>query len=557
MISFLKRHRYFILIFIIAILLRLPGIHIPYFQDEYKWAVAVAPGSPYAGTIPHPPLSEKIYVLSDRVFGNDHLRYTPFIFSLITLTLLYALVRYRFGQKEALWASFFFTVSFYSVLASLMVDTDGQILPALFLTAVLMYFKWQDARDRKSKIVWGATFVATLLVGFLVKLSFIIPLGALLIDILISYRHVISKKIIILSTISIGLMASLFVLMLINAHYFFPQFNIATSFTYWKHFIVFSNRNYFQTGIQFAKSILYLSPLLIAPAFCMSRKQIRETRLFLIFVVCGLLFYLVVFDFSIGALDRYMQFLIVPLSLISGIVVARTLTDRRQISSVTYQICFALLVFLIGIFFIHHSVPPQHPKIAWIGRITSLSWNFLFPFTGGSGPLGFYMSFLFMASAFILSGIFVVTTTVKKNLRTACFAFIVAVGLLYNGVFIEEFLYGSIYGNSVQVLRSAEQYIASHSEIKKVITYNDAGTYELLHLGKYERRIYADPAYEEGYKKTLNAFRGYYLVVDIPRFNRDSIYPKYFNSCNVTYREIDKMISATVYDCRGVSDIKT
>jgi hypothetical protein len=75
-----------------------------------------------------------------------------------------------------------------------------------------------------------------------------------------------------------------------------------------------------------------------------------------------------------------------------------------------------LLLALVSILqFINHVVEPLYPKTAWISRIISLKWNFLFPFMGGSGPIPFYVSFLFVGLLWIFSIVCVVLFVFKKN----------------------------------------------------------------------------------------------------------------------------------------------
>jgi hypothetical protein len=56
----------------------------------------------------------------------------------------------------------------------------------------------------------------------------------------------------------------------------------------------------------------------------------KKTRPLFLFIFIGLFFYLFVFDFSIGALDRYFQFLVIPLCVISGAVFARMWSDKND-----------------------------------------------------------------------------------------------------------------------------------------------------------------------------------------------------------------------------------
>ena len=68
----------------------------------------------------------------------------------------------------------------------------------------------------------------------------------------------------------------------------------------------------------------------------------------------------------------------------------------------------------------------------------SLKWNFVYPFSGGSGPLGFYVSFLFIAGSFIAATFFAGLGWWQKKRRAGCLAIILMIGLSYNMVLAEE-----------------------------------------------------------------------------------------------------------------------
>lgn len=67
--------------------------------------------------------------------------------------------------------------------------------------------------------------------------------------------------------------------------------------------------------------------------------------------------------------------------------------------------------------------------------------------------------------------------------------------------------------------------------------------------GKYFRRIYAVPMFEDTYKPIFAKFTGHILYIDIPRISEDSMYKKYFNSCNIIFSESNRQITSKIYDC--------
>lgn len=549
-ISMLTRKTETVILFAVVVLfliLRLPGLNLPYHQDEYKWPIIVNPALTEPGGIPHPPVGEFIYREFGKIVGYDNFRYVPFTFSILNFFLLFYLVKLLFDSRVALWSVFLFSISFYALLASLMVDTDGAVMPAFFLISAIGYYGLRKMNFQfsppagRAGIFNFAIFLIGIIGGFLVKTSFIVAIGAFLLDFLIE-KQVFSDKKRFLKYFfyCIGLGLAL-VLILFISKLIFQSFNLQSSISYWEHFAKFSGRGWLQTFIQFSKSIMYLSPLLIIPAFFSDREIFNRTRPFFLFIFLGLFFYLFAFDFSVGALDRYFQFLIIPLCIISSAILAK-LQITKEIKQNKSQIIFpVLLSFLIFLFqFLIHVVPPLYPKTEWIARLFQFKWNFLFPFTGGSGPTGFYVSFLFIAIIWLFCLVFW-----KKKFLLG----ILILGVLYNGVFIEEHLFGKINGSPYPLFAEAKEFIAKNEKIKKVVVYNDIGGYEIRNLGKYQRRFYAAPQFESTYREFFKNFSGHVLYIDIPRIGENNYYSDYLATCENIYEKKDKYITAKILNC--------
>jgi len=567
----LSKKEFLIFASILAIFLSLHlfGLRLPYHQDEYKWPMLTNPTSE-AGTVVHPPLAEFTYREIGPIVGLDNFRIIPFAFGLLNLFLIFYLAKIVFDpfdklgtSKTALWTAFLFTFSFYSLLASLMVDTDGAVMPAFFLIMAIGYFQLRKTNFQFSIFnfqnwIWLILLIVGAAGGFLVKMSGILPLVAFALDFAIIKKFFADKKR-FLRFLGLGvLLAGLVVLVLLLAKLIFPFFPLEKSIKYWEHFAnssSFFDRGWLQTFIQFAKSILYTSPLLLLPVFFVDKEIWEKTRPFFIFIFIGLVFYLFAFDFSLGALDRYLQFLIIPLCIISGAVFAKTMNYESRIKDYALPLFISILIFSVQFF--NHLVPPLHPKTEWIARAISMKWNFLFPFSGGSGPLPFYVSFLFMALVWVCSIVFVLSLLKMKNIKKQILFCVLILGILYNGVFIEEYLFGKINGSAPGLVLGAIEFIKNDQGIKKVTVYNDNGGYEVQKTGKYRKRLYIDPKFDVNEKiQTLNRYKEHYLVVDIPKIDPDSVYQRYFDSCNAVYKEKDKYISATIYNCQNAPDLK-
>src|SRR3989344_2744904 len=509
---FKSKYFWLVLIFAIFILIRLPGLDLSYYQDERVWPDIGSAGIQGLGGFLHPPLTSLIFIAAVKIFGADNLRYLPFLFSIVNFWLLFLLVRSRFSLKTAFWSVLFFSAGFYSVLASLMIDTDGQVLPFFFLLSVISYYKWRDGAGLKTKLIWGIALAIFILLGFLTKVSFIIAFGAIALDFLYSQKHLLSRRKLI-KTISVaaGLLAS-FLFLILAIMYILPNSDVLRPLNYWKHFVVFSGRNYLQISIQFFKVLLYASPLLLAPLLFLTKDLARKLRLFIIFLILGLIFYLALFDFSSGALDRYFQFIIMPLSAIAGVAVSNIFERQIVFSYKKYKVLllgFTIVLALFFVQFVSHFTPALYPKTEWFSRILSLKWNFLFPFTGGSGPMGFYVSWLFIVLTWLITVILALAAFVKTNWHKPIWIIILILGFLYNGVFVEEYLFGKINGSSNSLLKNAVLFIKGNPDIKKVISYNNIGNHELSAIGKFERRLYVAPKHEAAYVDILQNFQGH------------------------------------------------
>lgn len=541
----------FSLIIVLFLLLRLPGVDLLYHLDEYswpKWAFSSRPGD----AVPHPPLGKFIFNQFGQITGEDYFRVIPLTFSLVNLFLLFYLSRIVFGTRAALWTSFLFAVSAYSVLASLMVDTDGAIMPFFFLLSAIAYFKVRESQFAlNGRLRWWLLLVLAVTSGFLVKASFIIPVAALALDFAIETGAFRETRRLLRYCLGVlfGLagLAGLF----LAAKFIFPYFSLGLSVKYWLHFFNLGDRGWLQTLIQFAKALMYLSPLLVMPLVLMDGETARKSRPFLFVIIVGLVFYLLIFDFSDGALDRYLQFLIIPLCVVAGAVLAKIFTQSKVSKRETGVLVGVLLsgLAVLALQFIPHSVPPHYPKADWLWRALSLKWNFLFPFTGGSGPAGFYVSFLFIALLWI--GALALVLWARRNIGLAkgAAAGILVLSLLYNGVFIEEYLFGKINGSLPRLFAGALDFVSASDGIREVVSYNGVGGHELKKLDKWRRRFYAAPQFEAANREFFSNYSGHVLYINIPRIGEDNFYYDYLKSCLVAYREEDKYITALVLGC--------
>lgn len=529
-------------------IIRFFGLSLPYHQDEWKNAEMVRTGLE-GGLSAHPPLMEAIYQWSGALFGADNLRLMPLVFGILSAVLLYAVVRRRAGVAAALFATALYTVSSYSVLASLMLDMDGTILPTFFLASVYAYDRFRDASTRAESLTWLVGVFGALVLGFLTKLSFVLVLGALALDYLFEKRGMFSASLLArLGLLGVG-SAILGVLLLWLADMFLPAFDVMQTIAHAQMYVRFEGRGYMQILIQTVKALFYLSPALLLAPLLLSKDAVQKNRVFLIYLVLGFVFYFILFDFSTGALDKYLMYTIVPLCAIAGVVFAKILSTISR-TDILYGFLLGGVssVLLVATNFLPHTVLPLYPKTAWLTAVAAGHWNILMPFTGGNGPLGFYMSFLVIACGFIVSAFLALMAMFFVRFRRSTLIALIIVSISFNALFIEELIWGGINGSAPVALRAGIAYIQEHN-IRSVITHADAGAYELNALGVYAGRFYAVPSYEEGHRELFSKHSGRYLVVDMPHLNEGSFYSKYFETCDVEFATSSGVIHAYVYDC--------
>lgn len=532
----------------VFVALRLPGLSLPYHQDEWKTGELVR--SHIVGALSgHPPLTELMYRGTGALIGSDNLRLAPLVFGILSAILLYAVVRRRAGVYAAFAALALYAVCMYGVFASLMIDTDGAVLPTLFLIAVYAYDRFRDSASTRGAYTWLGIIALALILGFLTKLSTVLILGALALDYLIEVRHRLTRGLLIRASLAALGCGGIAVVSIASAHFFLPSFDVSQTLTHALYYVRFEGRGYLQILIQAVKALFYLSPLLLVPLVLMSKDTFVKNRIFFVYLGLGAFFYFVLFDFSQGALDKYLMYTIVPLSAILGTILA----ERMRGITVRDVSAGALLgagaaAMLVALNFLSPKVLPLYPKTEWISAIAAGNWNILMPFTGGDGPVGFYVSFLVIAVGFGISGVLAVLARYLSQLRGALLVALIVLGVTFNGIFIEEYLLGRINGSAPTALHSALAYIAD-SNVKEFITHADAGAYELKGMSKYAGRFYAVPGYEDGHKALFAKFKGEYLVVDVPHLNESGFYARFFSTCTVKFATSSGVIAARVYDC--------
>ena len=548
MTNFLKNNKWLWIIFAIFIFTRFLGFNQIYHQDEYRWA-SIA--NPFFGDLssPPPPLPEYFYKLAGRVFGFDNLRIVPIIFSFLNLILIYFIsLKISKNKKIALIAVGLFTINVYGLIANLQIDIDGAILPFFILLTYYAYLHiLEEGKMRKR---WFVLLGLAVVGGFLTKLSFLLFVAVLILDqgLRVYYLRGGSVKQIfyrlwpwVFGFLAIG---SLF--------YYFYASNSGKIIDYAKHFnsLNFASRAYFDLIFKVFKSLVWLSPLLTLLAIYgfFKKDLLKKYQIWFIYLFFNLVFYLVLFDFSTLTIERYFMFLIIPSVLISAQVI-HDLLEIKSTKKVYVVTCVVFVLLSFVVLSLPHEVLPLNPKTAYVDKVKSFDFGFLIPFTGGSGPSGFYFSAWFILLSWLVALISIVGIALAKNKKIFLVVFIVS-GFGYNILFDSEYLFGTLYGSVDKVAKEAIEYVNSNDTINGIITYYDIGAYYLHLNGKYDSRFYTAP--KRDYTPKIEAYRGQYMIVDFPAIEKSGRYWPLISRCPLLKKFQDKKIESYVFDCSKI-----
>ena len=522
-----------------------------YHQDEYRWASIVNPVFDVGSGV-HPPITRWVLGLAGRIWGYDNLRVAPFIFSLLNLILIY-LVSLKVSKKKkiALIAAGLFTVNVYSLIASLQIDIDGAILP--FFILITYYFYLHVLEKSRTRQWWLILFGVGIIGGLLSKLSFLLFIGALVADWLLNEYHSrvnLNLKIIFRKS---WLWAAGF-LVIVGGFYYFYDARLIAVIEYAKGFksFDFASRAYFDLIFKIFKSFVWLSPLLLLPVLygLFNKEVLRKYQIWFVYLFINLIFYLVLFDFTTLTIERYFMFWILPAVLISAQVIYE-LMERKPIAKKIYilaGVAFVLLSYVI--LSLPHDVLPLNPKEAYVDRVRALDFRFLIPFTGGSGPAGFYFSALFILLAWIVACISGLMAALGKKKNSLFLATFIVLSVGYNLIFSSEYLFGAVYGSVDKVAKETIRYVNSENTAKQIITYYDIGAYYLNLSGKYYSRFYTAP--KRDYTPKITNYRDQYMIVDFPAIDKNSQYWQLIIRCPLLKNFQDKKVESYVFDCSKI-----
>lgn len=535
----------FAIVITLFLITRLLGLGQLYHQDEYRW-ISIANTAEFGELeSPHPPIMEFLLSLGGKLFGYDNLRAVPFFFGILNLLLVYLISLKLTGNKKiAYLASGFYAVSVYGLIANLMMDIDGSIMPFFVLLAYYFYLRIIKDDNKKFLLLFGIT----ILFGLFTKLSYLLFVGAIIAEYLWNiYDQDKFTRQFKTALKLIGVLAVFIIGFYVLYGKYDPRFvEYSSNFK----FLNFASRAYFELFMRMFKFFIWWSPLLFLPMFYgLFKKEIfKKYRLWYIYALFNFLFYLVIFDFARLPIERYFMFIIAP-SVLIGAEVIHSLFQK--ISKKKFALCaLGFLVLATWTVFIANEVIPLNPKEAYIEKVKDLDFNFLIPLTGGSGPIGFYGSAQFILWAWLISIVALLYCYIVKKPKEIAAAIFVTFGIGYNVLFSVENLTGIAYGSVDKITKASVGYIINNDEVKNIVTYYDAGVYYLKIVDKYNGRFYTAPSRD--YSQRLKTHRGHYMVVDFPAIDKGHFYWQLISRCELDKKFTDKYVDSYIFDCRSL-----
>jgi Dolichyl-phosphate-mannose-protein mannosyltransferase len=538
----------------VFLITRFSLVSMMYHQDEYKWAMIVDPVFHEDLKSDHPPLIGLLYKATGAIVGYDHLRLLPILVSLFNLTLLFLLVLKFYGKREAYFTSAIYTLGVYSLVANTQIDIDGALLPATMLVSFYSYMAFLKGYRRE---FWLPVLIGSFVLGFLIKLSFIIVIGAIATDYFLKNKIDLGlvKKISVYFFGGVLFLAALTYIFV----FIFKITNPLQFILNVTHFGVFNfgERNYFQLLFLTIKSVILASPIvLLASSLVFSKRFRYDLQIWFIYLAYNIIFYYFIFDFSNRTIERYDMFLIIPSAVIGGIFLAERIRNKlvatkdKAMTVLVAAISIMTTIFVASV----KSLPlPLNPKSVYIDKVKALDFNFLIPITGGSGPIGFYVSVLFVVFMFSTCSLLLFWYYKVSNRKYTTYILVAFMSfcLSYNFVLEKELIFGSTYGSVNDVTKDVVLKVNQDQNIKQVITYYDIAGYELNSTGKYFKRFYTDPMFSNTNINKFTDYKGYYMVVDFPQIDKNSVYWRYLESCEKTFETSDVGVLGYIFDCRN------
>ncbi|MBI4017064.1 MAG: glycosyltransferase family 39 protein [Candidatus Aenigmarchaeota archaeon] len=441
-------NRRFIILFVIALVLRLFVAFQPFEEDEYHWAGSAEREDWFGSVMRNSPLSIYAAQVSVNLLGLSVLAIRlPFIIAgLLTIFGVYFFARKLAGEKTALVAAALLALSPHHILASTQATYEGSFLALFFFLTLAAVIEKQ--------YFWSGMFFGFALLSKTSAFVLFPPLVFLL-----SWRD--AKLFTAVKITFLNLLAGLSI--------FFVGFGIPSIIAQSPAFINsiaqlisqtgFQRENFLLLLIQYAQAIIWIGPLLLfAPLFSSWNKN--KKYWFVIGYI--LLFYIIIVKDNFPPIERYLMILLPFLSILSADSIASLKLTKKNVVMAGIVFC-AAVAGGVALQLMNNDVLPFSQKTTFIERVINFSLNFLVPISGSSGPVGFYLPFSIIGIAFIISaGIFISSFFDSKKMKAVCLTVMFGVGGAYSFLFYLEYATGIFNGSVPDAIYAVIDYANAH-----------------------------------------------------------------------------------------------
>lgn len=469
---FWQNHKYLFLFIILAIFIRANGLNLALVSDEASWTIEINEMSLNdISHIPHPPIMMWVYQSVYKLFGENMIVYrlVPLLFSIINMILVYLITTKVYSKKAAILALALYTTSYWATQAALQVDMDGSSLTTMYLITAYILINYTqksghsiNTRDNKTKT--RVLIGITLGIALLIKYTAILLFATAVLYILIKERSL--KK-----CMQIMLPATIIAALIFTV---FPLWAILTDNPLWERSLDHTGGAYYLTLVRpITYLFLWATPLLFYFAILSVWKQPEETKeaykkrvlekdlLFILWLVVVFLFYALVISGKAPTFDRYMMPMIPALVILSASFIAKQEWTKKELW--IGIISFIIVYIAANIINLTTTKTLVHNISNYLNAAFAGQWNFLFPYTGSSGPF-FWISFINIGSMLIMTlccGGFIINSYIKKRNKyvSRVIMLLLAVSLAYNALLISEFIFTPTQPSHTQIVEQINAYI--------------------------------------------------------------------------------------------------
>jgi 4-amino-4-deoxy-L-arabinose transferase-like glycosyltransferase len=543
-----KINKWFLLLLVFGIVLRLGGLGDALYQDEAVWGYVIREFATYEGItkfIPHPPLAIWGFQFFNLGFVTNAytMRMLPFIFGIINILLVYFIGRRYFSEKTGRWAGALMLFSFWHYVASLQVDMEGSFLTFILLVTMWSYMEYDHTRQKKW--LWVTAFLFGL--SMLTKITAVILLPIIGLHLWYSHKKIVPA---IKDFIPVFIVGMAFFFSWVGWAYLFNQLLFQHVFGHATSTVVVEGKSFFSV-LPLVYFLLWGTALYTFLFGYSFYKRKKEYVVFWLWVLVPLVFYFFVGKDLVATYDRYLMIGIPALALVCGDVIAEFRLHKKELMLgglfVFFGYFFSLLLNIYGTRVTH--------SIAYYGALVkSFQWNFLIPLSSSTGPV-IKISFLMIALSFIISFfLFLVIWKGKDQVRKSAFA--VFLGLLFgfNLFMIVEVMEPLTQPDVSDTMFELYQYVGVNEMPKPYISnmlatafYGDVEIYENEdHTFNY---VMGDELVDQRVDLAI-AEEGTILLLDYPGISKDSHIWKRVNECELVYTSVSKGFkSGYVFRC--------